>query len=424
MLASVMVGRKPDKRWERLRALGPEFTTSEATKIGLSGAVLTQAVGRGQIDRIKRGRYRFVDRKPGGPTQRSKRTSPTRAPLVWLKFENFGVFADAEFNFCPGINVLIGENGTGKSHAMQAAYSILRAFHKDDSRHGVAARVAEKLRGVFQPDDRRLSRLVQRVPGGSSAKISVESGAFSCVVQFNNKTDDSFELLDLRRRPTGSSIFIPSREVLAMYEGFIGAYSTSELSFSEVYFDTCVALNAPLARGVRKEAVASLLRPLLRALGGRVYESQGRFYVQQGRARLEAHLVSEGLRKLGTLVHLVNNGSLKKNDVLFWDEPEANLNPALARVVVDFLLALAKQGVQVVLATHDYAMTTRLSLLAENEVIPKNTLRFFSLTKTPSGKNRGSMEVSHADVLAELPSNPILDEHVALYDLELTGGVE
>ena len=60
---------------------------------------------------------------------------------------------------------------------------------------------------------------------------------------------DPFQLFEARLRPTGSSIFIPSREVLAMYEGFIGAYQHSRLSFSEVYYDTCVALNAPLSRG-------------------------------------------------------------------------------------------------------------------------------------------------------------------------------
>ena len=191
-------GRKPDQRWAQLRRLGVEFSTARAKDIGLSATVLSQAVARGQIERIERGRYRFATgQRP--PNPKSKRT--TRAPLRWLRFENFGVFADAEFNFCPGINVLVGENGTGKSHAMQAAYSILRAFHKGDSSRGVAARVEEKLRGVFRPEERRISRLVRRARGGNVARIAVESGAFSCDIRFNNKTDDSFELVDLRRRP-------------------------------------------------------------------------------------------------------------------------------------------------------------------------------------------------------------------------------
>jgi energy-coupling factor transporter ATP-binding protein EcfA2 len=414
-------GRKPDERWAKLRARGLKFTTAEANAAGLSPAVLTQAVARKQIRRLERGRYEFVaGYKPASERPAERQRGPT--PLMVLELENFGVFEDARFEFCPGVNVLIGENGTGKSHAMLAAYSILRAFHKDSSPRGVAARVEEKLKGVFKPDDRRLGRLVRRARGGGTARISVESDGFSCEISFNHREPDSFELVNLRRRPTGSSIFIPSRELIAMYEGFIGAYESFNLSFSEVYYDTCVALNAPLSRGPRNTEVQTLLAPLLDALGGRVYEKNGRFYVRQGNAELEAHLVSEGLRKIATLVHLINNGSLERNDILFWDEPEANLNPALSKIVVHFLVELAKQGVQVVLATHDYSMTTRLSILAENEIVEPELIRFFSLAKVTSSKT-SAVGVSHASTLAGLPANPILDEHEALYDFELRGGV-
>ncbi len=412
-------GRKPDERWAKLQqAHGSKFTTAQAHALGISAALLSQAVDRGQIRRVARGRYEFVaGYRPASERPAKRRRGP--APLMLLELENFGVFARAQFEFCPGVNVLIGENATGKSHAMLAAYSILRAFHKDSSPRGVAARVEEKLKGVFKPEDRRLGRLVRRARGGGTARIRVESDGFRCEISFNHRDPDSFELVNLRRSPTGSSIFIPSRELIAMYEGFIGAYESFNLSFSEVYYDTCVALNAPLSRGARNTEVQALLAPLLDALGGRVFEKNGRFYVQRGRATLEAHLLSEGLRKLATIVHLINNGSLERNDILFWDEPEANLNPALSKIVVHFLVELAKQGVQVVLATHDYSVTTRLSILAENELVEPELLRFFSLVKTKSG----AVEVSHAPTLAGLPANPILDEHEALYDFELRGGV-
>lgn len=409
-------GRKPDERWTELRARGERFTTRDAEAIGLSAPVLTQAISRGQIKRTARGHYEFVENRPAREPPRTRR----QAPLAILRLEGFSVFEAATFEFCPGVNVLIGENGTGKSHAMLAAYSILRAFQKDDSPSGVDARIQEKLKGVFQPQDRQLGRLVRRAQGVSVAKIGVESGGFNCSIRFTSRRSDNFETTQIRRRPTGSSIYIPSREPLAMYEGFIGAYEHSALSFSEVYYDTCVALNAPLTRGVRKAETQELLEPLVDALGGRVFEQNGRFYVQQGAAQLEAHLVSEGLRKIATLTHLINNGSLDANDILFWDEPEANLNPALSKVVVRFLVELAKRGVQIILATHDYAVTTRLSILAENGRVSPEMVRFFSLTRS-DGK-AGPVSVAHADTLAGLPANPILDEQEALYDFELAGG--
>jgi len=413
-------GRRPDKRWDTLRAQGERFTTASAKAVGLSASVLSQARERGQIRSLKRGHYEFVaEYVPATASREGPRKSRAQA-LQLLRFVNFGVFKEAEFEFCPGINVLIGENGTGKSHAMLAAYSVLRAFHKGDAIRGVAARVEEKLKGVFLPDDRRLGRLVTRAVGGGVARIEVESGGFSCAIRFSHKGSDPVEVTQLTRRPTGSSIFIPSRDLLAMYEGFIGAYERSHLSFSEVYYDTCVALNAPLTRGVHEARTVQLLGPLLEVVGGRVYEKNGRFYVKQGKAILEAHLVSEGLRKIAALVHLVNNGSLKKNDLLFWDEPEANLNPALSRIVANFLVELARQGVQVILATHDYSLSTRLSILAENEIVEADLLRFFSLAR--AGGRSSAVNVAHAPSLSGLPANPILDEHEALYDFELREG--
>ena len=36
------------------------------------------------------------------------------------------MFGEADFEFSPGLNVLIGANGTGKSHVLKLLYSILR----------------------------------------------------------------------------------------------------------------------------------------------------------------------------------------------------------------------------------------------------------------------------------------------------------
>ncbi len=46
-----------------------------------------------------------------------------------------------------------------------------------------------------------------------------------------------------------SAIFLPTREVLAMYEGFAAAYQDRELSFDETYYDACVALGRGALRG-------------------------------------------------------------------------------------------------------------------------------------------------------------------------------
>lgn len=98
---------------------------------------------------------------------------------------------------------------------------------------------------------------------------------------------------------------------------------------------------------------------------------------------------------------------------MFWDEPEANLNPQSITVVVNFLRILAGSGVQIFIATHDYLLTQELSLLAEYRNVP---VKFFSLYKPD--KQAGVM-VETGQSLAEIENNPILQEFAAHYDREV-----
>lgn len=49
-------------------------------------------------------------------------------PIDSLRLTGFTAFEDAQFDFAPGVNVLIGPNGSGKTHAMKIAYCVLRAL--------------------------------------------------------------------------------------------------------------------------------------------------------------------------------------------------------------------------------------------------------------------------------------------------------
>ena len=41
-----------------------------------------------------------------------------------LELRNFTVFADAQFTFGKHLNVIVGENGLGKTHILKAAYCV------------------------------------------------------------------------------------------------------------------------------------------------------------------------------------------------------------------------------------------------------------------------------------------------------------
>jgi recombinational DNA repair ATPase RecF len=50
--------------------------------------------------------------------------------LTRLTLANFTVFSDAAFEFAPGVNVFIGENGTGKSHVLKLVYALTEATRR------------------------------------------------------------------------------------------------------------------------------------------------------------------------------------------------------------------------------------------------------------------------------------------------------
>ena len=121
--------------------------------------------------------------------------------------------------------------------------------------------------------------------------------------------------------------------------------------------------------------------------------------------RLEMNLVAEGMRKFATLYKLLANGTLTPETTLFWDEPEANLNPALLKEMAIVLSDLAQAGFQIILATHSLFLMKELHILAQKL---KKPVRFFGLY---AGE--------HGDVQVETTDNFVQLQHIAALDAEL-----
>jgi AAA15 family ATPase/GTPase len=146
----------------------------------------------------------------------------------------------------------------------------------------------------------------------------------------------------------------------------------------------------------------------------RVVVENGRFYLKLPDGNMEAPLVAEGHRKLAMIAYLIVNGSLSANAFMFWDEPEANMNPKLTQVTRDIVFGLAGEGVQVFLATHDYVLTSDLSLVVETNP-DQHDAAFFSLGRVDG--NAGIV-AERGRLLGELQNNSILEAFASLHDRE------
>ena len=323
-----------------------------------------------------------------------------------LTLTGFTVFDDVTFEFVPGVNVLLGANGAGKTHVMKLLYSVLRAYEEQQTSAELVASLQTKLAGVFKPDNNSVGRLVRRVRGKGVAEVAARVDGKTYGFTIHQTTQNPIRGVRGGRSTTPSSIFLPSREVLAMFEGFASLYAAREITIDETYADAALALDLPPLKGPRPGAIGRVARDLEVAIGARVSRDGPRFYLRETKtgAKIEAHLAAEGHRKVASVLQLISNGSLRDRAVMFWDEPEANLNPILSETVVDAIYKLAGAGVQVVLATHDYLIANRLSLLGESGP-GKPEIRFFALKRS----ERGPSVVQMASRLPDLEDNLLIE---------------
>lgn len=324
-----------------------------------------------------------------------------------IELKDFTAFQAAKLELSPGVNVLIGRNGTGKTHVMKAAYAVARG-----STPGSDASIGQKLALVFRPDDGQLGRLGHRRPGQRTSTLRVvDDGGGAASVRIT--TSSSRTVSEVSRFVPPAAVFVPSREGLAMFEGFAATYQKRELSFDETYYDLAMSLALPGLRGALPSSLKKIGADLERALGGKVVLAGPRFYLRgAGGSMLEAHLMSEGMRKLASILRLLQNGELRSTGLLLWDEPEANLNPHLTVIVARALARLAANEVQVVIATHDYLLTETLALLKREKQLSFG-LRYFAFHR---GADSAGVAVDGADSIADLKPNPIRDEFLAHYD--------
>ena len=342
--------------------------------------------------------------------------------LKSLTVRNFTAFGEARLDFAPGLNVIVGENGTGKTHLLKLPYAVAAVSSEEGRRRSgrvptkafLQARIAEKLVDVFRPEDGRLGRLARRQQGRNRCEVRIQFRRRRTSIGFNFASQNKSEVVVDRvpeRWLNDTPVYLPPRELLTIYPGFISLYETHNVEFEETLRDTCLLLGAPTVRGPRERRIARLLDPLEDQIGRVVLERNGRFYLRQpGKAIMEMPLVAEGWRKLAMLSRLIATGSILEQGVLFWDEPEANLNPKLIREVAEAILRICESDVQVIVATHN------LVLLREFEILLKNKFsgveqKYFALRHGEHG-----VQVSQSEEVGEIDPLVLLDEELKQSD--------
>lgn len=336
-------------------------------------------------------------------------------PIDRITLERFTAFESLDFRPSPGLNVLIGANGTGKTHLMKAAYAACDVSKTRD-------KFAGKLVRVFMPSAWRIGRLVNRKVGRRGCSVSVRRDGLELRISFSNvaKVADRAAVTGAdkwRKRPV-ECVYIPVREMLANAPGFRSLYERLDLHFEEIYADILDRAFKPFPRGPVPAREKGLLAELRKHIEGRVTWSGEEFFLRNARGNLEFTLLAEGMKKLGLLWILIRNATLIDGSILFWDEPEANLNPKLHGAVIEIMLKLQRAGVQIFIATHDYGILKELDLRKESQ----DRIVFHSLYREPEN---GDIRCRATDIYLDIHPNAIAEAFGSMYDREVarsTGG--
>jgi len=334
--------------------------------------------------------------------------------LTKMKLERFTAFERLDLNLSEGVNVFVGANATGKTHLMKLAYASCDITK-------TKLDFAEKLIRTFLPSGRALGRLVKRLKASSRCAVEVFRGEIKMRASFTNHTTkaENATLTSINRWKEDpiESVYIPVKEMLSNAPGFRSLYSQREVHFEEVYADILDRAYRPALRGPTDRSRKELMNSLQKAIDGKVTIKEEEFFLRNKQGDLEFSLLAEGIRKLGLLWLLIQNGTLRNGSVLFWDEPETNLNPKLFGVLMEIILELQRVGVQVFLATHDYVILKELDLRKRE----KDKIKFHSLYRDSETKD---VLCHSASSYLEIHPNAIAEVFADLYDREVKRNLE
>lgn len=238
-----------------------------------------------------------------------------RIEELWL--QNFGKIEKLHCNKFSNINLIIGENGTGKTFLLKSLYSAVKAM--EEYKRG------DDITSIFIPAKEVLSLF----------SVILKSREIDKSFGFDDTYYDLAKALWISpSRGKNYTLFANSRKVV------------SDVIDGSVEYD----------------------------------ENNGKWYYKnKKKQKFTIGATSEGVKKIAIMDRLLANGYLSANSIIFIDEIESALHPRAVCQFLDMIDNIANEmGVQVFITSHSYFVIKKLFLIALKK---ENTVSCISLNK-------------------------------------------
>ncbi len=331
--------------------------------------------------------------------------------LKLLELNNFGPLKQLEWPCLGPVNLILGENGSGKTFLLKSLYVAMRTleeYRRGEDDRTAAEILVEKLRWTFQPD--KIGDLVSK-GAEESLKFLIELDGQAFEYSFGKDTAKQITSLENHVPPRSSnSIFLPAKEVLTLHHIILESREEKKhFGFDDTYLDLARALRRTPKGGKNYAEFARSREMLEKLLDGKIEfdESSGRWLFKKGNQKFSVGVMAEGIKKIAILDTLLGNRYLDTSSIVFIDEPESALHPSAISQLMDIVGLLAERGLQFFLASHSYFVVKKLHLIALEKQM--------SIPVISCEGNQWEC----SDLKEGMPENSIINESIKLYKDEV-----
>lgn len=334
-----------------------------------------------------------------------------------FSIEKFGPLSNIQSDTLGRINLIIGENSSGKTFLLKALYSIIRSQEecgRGDDPRDINEILSDKLYWTFQTE--KLGDLVQR-GGGNRLKASV-SMSDNTSLAFEFGQDTAKKVISLHNnlpKRSANSVFLPPKEVLSLSKIILKAgLQDKTFGFDATYTDLVLALQSPTQKGRNYDAFSTSRVKLENMFQGRIEfdTNSDKWTYKKGNSSFSINTTAEGIKKIAILDTLLGNRFLSPESIIFIDEPESALHPIAITKLLEIIQILAGTGIQFFIATHSYFVVKKLYLLALKGDMP-----------IPVFMSNSEGDWNQRDLKNGIPDNEIINESIRLFDEELEASI-
>jgi len=339
-----------------------------------------------------------------------------------LKIKNFLNFEQLKIKAFTQINLITGDNNSGKTHLLKLLYTLAKTweqYSQPTNQDSFQALLSQKLLKVFQI--KQLTELIRQTRlEGAHINLNCAHPELKQHIAFQIGATQQYLRLDAEMTSllgkAHNVLFLPPLACLTWFE--ILKALPDYTGFDDIYLDLIQALDAPLDTQQLTQPWIRIRQQFYQLFFDNqplhIQRQHNQFSLKKANQIIRLPLAAASFKKIALLLVLIQNQKLKPGTILFLEEIETHFHPNMIKNMIELLVDMAIiGGIQIFLTSHNYFVIKQLSLCARRKNI---SVCCFSLTQPLQGSSQHrTLDFNAGDEL----THPITEALLDLFDEEV-----